>query len=168
MKNSRISPGPESPRARPGEGASRCAGGPRTPCAALLLAAVALLFVPGCGSEESAAARDRLADLVVETREIEIDSLGSKVNPEDLDISRKITASERSIHDIHERFERSLEAFEGWNAEIAEETEDLRRIVETMKGIDRGKFANSQDAWARFWAVADETSRILGLEWRFR
>ncbi len=139
--------------------------------AAAFLAAAFLAAAPalaGCGPSDAGAARDGLADLSAEIRELELDSLTAKVDPAKLNLARKMASPERSISDIHEKFERSLDAFEQWNREIEDETADLKRVIETMKRIDCGPCPSVAEAWRRFWAVTGEIDRVQGLEWRFR
>jgi len=130
-------------------------------CAALLLVGAV-----GCRDSDADRARRELADLVVQTREIELESLSHKVDPESLNLPRRIQSIERSLHDIHEKFEKSLEAFEEFNHDLEEEIRELREKIEALHAIEGGP--TGVEAWLRYWEVAEELDRVKSLSWRER
>jgi hypothetical protein len=133
-----------------------------------LLCAAVLGAAAGCSTEEEERELTRLARLVVEIRQVELETLTRKVDPESLNLVERIKRFEVSIHDTHKNFEQQVEWYEKANRELGEEISDLEVQIRQMKPRYKGRFPSLGDAEKRRWTVRRELERVRSLSWRKR
>jgi hypothetical protein len=120
----------------------------------------------GCSPREDAQGPKRLLALVTETREVELEALTRKVDPERLDLTGRIKRFDVSIHDTHKYFEEQMEFYERFNRELGGEIDALKEKIRKRKPGYKGRFPTEEHAWRRYWQVTRELERLRTLSWR--